>query len=129
MPPFLPPQALYKSVKLVQKLRSAVSLTFQHLADGVKRVTPNEAVDVSNGSHVTSSEVTSVDGIPNAPTINDDEKVLVEELKKNLKKVNYVMRCVAMSRSNNRRRELKLPQVLTLPVLYVYVFCQRWAIR
>lgn len=80
-------QALYKSVKLVQKLRSAVSLTFQHLADGVKRVTPNEAVDVSNGSHVTSSEVTSVDGIPNAPTINDDEKVLVEELKKNLKKV------------------------------------------
>jgi len=80
-------QALYKSVKLVQKLRSAVSLTFQHLADGVKRATPDDAVDAANTSHITSNEVTSVDGIPNAPTINDDEKILVEELKKNLKKV------------------------------------------
>jgi len=82
-------QALYKSVKLVQKLRSAVSLTFQHLADGVTRVTPNEVVDDANNaaSSSSSSEVTSVDGIPNVPTINEDEKALVEELKKNLKKV------------------------------------------
>jgi len=82
-------QALYKSVKVVQKLRSAVSLTFQQLADGVKRVTPNDSVDASNASsssHV-GGEVTSIDGIPNAPTINEDEKILVEELKKNLKKV------------------------------------------
>lgn len=85
-------QALYKSVKLVQKLRSAVSLTFQHLADGVKRATPNDAVDAASNassttSHVGSSELTSIDGIPNAPTISEDEKILVEELKKNLKRV------------------------------------------
>lgn len=78
-------QALYKSVKLVQKLRSAVSLTFQHLADGGKRMTPNEAVDAA-AAHA-NADVTSIDGIPNAPTVAEDEKHLVDELKKDLKKV------------------------------------------
>ena len=85
--PFCPTtgKALYKSVKLVQKLRSAVSLTFQHLADGGKRMTPNEAVDAA-AAHA-NADVTSIDGIPNAPTVAEDEKHLVDELKKDLKKV------------------------------------------
>jgi len=80
-------QALYKSVKLVQKLRSAVSLTFEHLADGVKRTTPNDAVDASSTSGASNAEVASIDGIANATTTADDEKRLLEDLKKDLKMV------------------------------------------
>ena len=89
---FLSIQALYKSVKLVQKLRSAVSLTFEHLADGVKRTTPNDAVDsASSSSVVSNSDVTSIDGIPNTPTTSEDEKRLMDDLKKDLKKVRSKM--------------------------------------
>jgi len=80
-------QALYKSVKLVQKLRSTVSLTFEHLAEGVRRTTPNDAVNAASSTSVNASDVISIDGIPNIPTTTEDEKRLVEELKKDLKKV------------------------------------------
>ena len=85
-------KALYKSVKLVQKLRSAVSLTFEHLADGVKRTTPNDAVDASGASGVSNADVASVDGIVNATTTADDEKRLLEDLKKDLKMVRWEYR-------------------------------------
>ena len=77
----------------MQKLRSAVSLTFEHLADGVKRATPNDAVDASSsnssggGATPVISDVTSIDGIANAPTASEDERRLLEDLKKDLKKV------------------------------------------
>lgn len=75
-------QALFKSVKLVQKLRSSVSLTFQHLADGVKHVTPNDTE--------VSSQHLNPDGnmdLGSSTSGSEDEKILLEELKKDLKQV------------------------------------------
>jgi len=79
-------QALYKSVKLVQKLRAAVSLTFQHLSEGVKRVTPNDPENESVSSSL-STENASFDQLTNTAIAIEDERQLLDELKKDLKKV------------------------------------------
>ena len=67
-------------------------MTFEHLAEGVKRTTPNEAVDAAAASSI-NSDVTSIDGLPNVPTTAEDEKRLVDELKKDLKKVSWRWLC------------------------------------
>ena len=69
-----------------------MSLTFEHLADGVKRTIPNDAVDASSTSGASNAEVASIDGIANATTTADDEKRLLEDLKKDLKMVRWEYR-------------------------------------